>query len=179
MESGSREPRRDIRRSRADIGLVAAFFATFAVLGLVAWGAFSGTGLIISATKDVLPISKVTPTPTTSAGSTGGVGGISVPITSTVVAGSSVVAATSVPEPMSTSPSGLAATKLRVAGTNGDGVYLRRTPGDTNRWVAWPDNTVVDYLNEDQQVNGRTYKKVRDPGGNVGWMPAEYLVPMQ
>lgn len=31
----------------------------------------------------------------------------------------------------------------RVANTGGDGVYLRHTPNLSDRWVAWPDNTLL------------------------------------
>jgi hypothetical protein len=32
-------------------------------------------------------------------------------------------------------------------------------------------------IGEDRQVDGTVWKHVRDPDGNVGWVPAEYLAP--
>lgn len=65
----------------------------------------------------------------------------------------------------------------RVANTNGDGVYLRRTPRADDRLRPWADNTVMIYEGETVQAEGMSWAKVKDPAGNVGWVPVQYLTP--
>lgn len=64
----------------------------------------------------------------------------------------------------------------RVGNTDGDGVYIRSSPSDENRLLAWPDNTVMVLLGPRTDAGGRTWVAVRDPRGNNGWVPAEYLI---
>ena len=64
-----------------------------------------------------------------------------------------------------------------VANTGGDGVYLRRTPKLDARMVAWPDNTTMVDLGEQATGDGLTWRKVRDPRGDVGYVPTQYLAP--
>jgi hypothetical protein len=45
-----------------------------------------------------------------------------------------------------------------------------------DRVTAWPDGTAMTVVGEDRQAEGRTWKNVRDPAGNTGWIPLEYLV---
>lgn len=66
-----------------------------------------------------------------------------------------------------------------VGNTGGDGVYIRRTPRALDRIMAWPDGTAMESLLGDVETEGRLWRKVRDPRGNEGWVPAEYLVPRQ
>jgi hypothetical protein len=65
---------------------------------------------------------------------------------------------------------------LRIANTGGDGVFLRRTPRMLDRLVAWPDATRVESLGETAEGDGLPWVKVRDPSGNVGWVPMQYVV---
>lgn len=64
---------------------------------------------------------------------------------------------------------------LLVANTGGLGVYIRRTLSPSDRIRAWPEGTNMVVVGADQQGEGRTWKNVKDPDGNVGWVPAEYL----
>jgi len=64
-----------------------------------------------------------------------------------------------------------------VANTGGDGVYVRRTPKLDDKVVAWPDNTPMVDLGEQATGDGTTWRKVRDPRGNVGYVPTQYLAP--
>jgi hypothetical protein len=63
----------------------------------------------------------------------------------------------------------------RVANTGGDGVFLRRTPVLADRLVAWPDGTRLVSLEESARGDGLDWQKVRDPRGNVGYVPSRYL----
>lgn len=63
-----------------------------------------------------------------------------------------------------------------VGNTGGEGVYLRRTPVMSDRAVAWPDGTRLEILGDETWSDGRTWRLVRDPSGNVGWVPTAYLV---
>ncbi|MBI4504545.1 MAG: hypothetical protein HY691_03340 [Chloroflexi bacterium] len=66
-----------------------------------------------------------------------------------------------------------------VGNTGGDGVYIRRTTRLADRIMAWPDGTRMESQFDEQQSEGRVWRKVRDPRGNVGWVPAEYLVAVR
>jgi hypothetical protein len=63
----------------------------------------------------------------------------------------------------------------RVANTGGEGVFLRRTPNLADRLVAWPDGTRLQSLGEAATGDGVEWQKVRDPRGNVGYVPTRYL----
>jgi hypothetical protein len=65
---------------------------------------------------------------------------------------------------------------FRVANTDGSGAFLRRTPRLVDRLVAWPDATLLESLGEAAEGDELAWLKVRDPGGNVGCIPARYAV---
>jgi hypothetical protein len=69
--------------------------------------------------------------------------------------------------------------RLVVANTGGDGVFIRKSPSLGDRLHAWPDDTPMQVVGEDRQVGGGIWRNVRDPAGNVGWVPAQYLAPEQ
>ncbi|MHB1004952.1 MAG: hypothetical protein ACYC3S_04830 [Chloroflexota bacterium] len=71
---------------------------------------------------------------------------------------------------------GAGPTTLVVGNTGGDGVWIRRTPAMADRLRTWPDKTAMQVIGADQQAEGKVWKNVKDPAGNVGWIPAEYLV---
>jgi len=83
--------------------------------------------------------------------------------------------ATPQPQPSPTPTIPVPAVTLFVGNTGGDGVYIRRTPAMADKIKAWPDGTPMQIVGPDIQAEGRTWKNVRDPDGNVGWVPAEYL----
>ncbi len=63
-----------------------------------------------------------------------------------------------------------------VANTGGQGVWLRRSPTAGDRVKAWPEGTRMTVVGQDKQAEGLIWKNVKDPAGNVGWVPAQYLV---
>jgi hypothetical protein len=65
----------------------------------------------------------------------------------------------------------------RVANTNGEGVYLRRSPSPGDRLVAWPEGTVLYYGGVSTVGDGVSWLLVVDPAANIGYVPAQYLVP--
>lgn len=67
--------------------------------------------------------------------------------------------------------------KFAVANTGGDGVALRPSPGSDEAIRAWSDGTVMVIVGSDRQEQGSTWRNVRDPEGNVGWVAAAFLVP--
>jgi hypothetical protein len=67
--------------------------------------------------------------------------------------------------------------QIRIGHTGGVGAFVRRTPRLADRLVAWPDATVLEALGETAEGDGLLWIKVRDPGGNLGWIPAAYVLP--
>ena len=65
----------------------------------------------------------------------------------------------------------------KVGNTGGIGVYLRRTPRLTDTLVAWPEGTRLEVVGADAVGDGVRWKQVRDPCGQVGWVPAQYVTP--
>jgi hypothetical protein len=66
---------------------------------------------------------------------------------------------------------------VEVANTDGEGVYLRRTPNMADRLVAWPDGTRLEVIGPDVDGDGRRWKRVRDPSRQEGYVPEQYTVP--
>jgi hypothetical protein len=63
-----------------------------------------------------------------------------------------------------------------MGNTEGQGVYLRRTPRMDDGLVAWPDGTRLEVVGPQTTAEGREWLNVRDPHGQVGWVPAEYVM---
>ena len=63
-----------------------------------------------------------------------------------------------------------------VGNTDGDGVYIRRTRHMEDKIKAWPDGTEMIEISAAVEVENRLWRHVRDPDGNEGYVPAEYLV---
>ena len=65
---------------------------------------------------------------------------------------------------------------LTIGNTDGLGAYVRESPVTGARGIiAWPEGTRLSPLGEAQEQSGRTWVKVQDPKGTVGWVPKEYL----
>lgn len=84
-----------------------------------------------------------------------------------------LAAALAKPAPRSgaTVPSGPA---LRVLGTGGSGLMVRRTPG-AERVASANEGELVADLGERQTVAGREWRRVRAPDGVEGWAAGEFL----
>lgn len=63
-----------------------------------------------------------------------------------------------------------------VSNTLGRGMALRSSPVARDPGKSWPDGTRMRGLGAEQEAYGWTWRFVRDPEGNVGWAPSNYLI---
>jgi hypothetical protein len=68
--------------------------------------------------------------------------------------------------------------RFQVANTGGIGVYIRRTPVLSDHIRAWAEGAIMEQVGPDAVGEGIRFINVRDPDGNVGWIPAAYLIPV-
>ena len=70
---------------------------------------------------------------------------------------------------------------VAVANTGGQGVYLRRQPDWSNKWVVWSEGTKLQVLAAGVSgtgapgASGTGWLQVRDPEGRVGYVPEQYV----
>ena len=87
-----------------------------------------------------------------------------------------VVLPTSVPDATSTPVP--AAPRLMVVGnTDGQGVFLRKTPQLNDKVRAWVDGTKMQVTGGRVESDGVSWLKVTAPDGTEGYIPEQYLVP--
>jgi hypothetical protein len=67
--------------------------------------------------------------------------------------------------------------RVVVAGTDGEGVFLRRTPSLDDRLQAWSDGTRLELLGPDVEHDGLRWTPIRDPCGVAGWVLTRYAAP--
>jgi hypothetical protein len=65
---------------------------------------------------------------------------------------------------------------VRIANTDGQGVFLRASRNPEDRVKAYAERTVMTVLGPSETDGGRTWVPVRAPDGLEGWVPAEYTV---
>jgi hypothetical protein len=63
-----------------------------------------------------------------------------------------------------------------VGNTDGDGVYLRRTPSMADRDTAYVDGTKLIAIGDDVTAEGELWHHVSTPDGKQGYVPAKYTV---
>ena len=63
-----------------------------------------------------------------------------------------------------------------IGNTLGRGMSIRRAPTSADLVRAWPDGTMLEGLGAQQDARGWTWAWVRDPEGNDGWIPTQFLV---
>lgn len=66
--------------------------------------------------------------------------------------------------------------RVRVGNTDGQGVYIRRTPSMADRVRAYPDGTELIVIGEDVFGDGQRWHHVRAPDGLEGYVPVIYTV---
>ncbi len=64
-----------------------------------------------------------------------------------------------------------------VGNTEGQGVFLRRTPNMNDRLRAWMDGARMEIIGPSVESDGLRWAKVRAPDGAEGYIPEQYLVP--
>ena len=64
-------------------------------------------------------------------------------------------------------------TRYVIGLTEGAGAHIRRSAGADESLKAWPEGTEMIVVGPDVT---RLWRNVRDPDGNIGFVPAEYLV---
>jgi hypothetical protein len=82
-------------------------------------------------------------------------------------------AATATPSTASAARSG---DWLVVANTDGEGVFLRRTPSMEDRLEVYDEGTRVQAVGPEVESEGRRWRLVKVEDGAVGWIPSQYLV---
>ncbi|MHB1007191.1 MAG: hypothetical protein ACYC3S_16345, partial [Chloroflexota bacterium] len=87
------------------------------------------------------------------------------------------VVASPTPVPTATSTTTATGATVLVGNTGGDGVWIRKTLTASDRIRSWVDGTKMTVVGADQTAEGRVWKNVKDPAGNVGWVPTQYLIP--
>ena len=75
-------------------------------------------------------------------------------------------------------PPAEAKTWVTVANTAGEGAYLRATPRLTAPLKAWAEGTLLEVAGDDASGDGYRWKRVRDPNGQLGWIAAEFVMPV-
>jgi len=66
--------------------------------------------------------------------------------------------------------------KVWVGNTDGEGVYLRKTPAMADRIKAYPDKTLLVIIGADEDGDGQSWHHVRAPDGDEGYVPVQYTV---
>ncbi len=62
-----------------------------------------------------------------------------------------------------------------VSGTNNEGVRLRGAPGTSGNQIAvLPEGARLEQIGPDREVGGVTWRNVRTPEGQEGWVAAEF-----
>jgi Bacterial SH3 domain len=85
--------------------------------------------------------------------------------------------ATAAPQPTSTpEPAAAASETVWVGNTDGQGVYVRKTPAMADRLRAYPDGTPLTIVGEDVDGDGQHWHHVTTPDGLEGYVPAAYTV---
>ncbi len=71
------------------------------------------------------------------------------------------------------------ATTVWVGNTDGQGVFVRKTPVMADRVRAYPDGTALTVVGDDVDGDGQHWKHVKTPDGLEGYVPSIYTVDAQ
>jgi hypothetical protein len=112
------------------------------------------------------------PTPGPTSGPTAAAAAVSpVPTKPAAVASPSPVA-----KPTATTATAAAIEKVWVGNTDGEGVFVRKTPVMAVRVRAYPDKSLLTIVGEDVDGDGQKWHHVRTPDGVDGYVPVQYTV---
>jgi hypothetical protein len=79
-------------------------------------------------------------------------------------------------KPAPTSTAAQAVDRVWVGNTDGEGVFVRKTPAMADRVRAYPDGTLLNVIGPDVDGEGVKWRHVRAPDGLEGYVPAQYTV---
>lgn len=65
---------------------------------------------------------------------------------------------------------------MYVGNTDGEGVYVRKTPTMDDKLQAYPDGTALTIIGDDVDGDGQHWKHVRTPDGLEGYVHSMYTV---
>jgi hypothetical protein len=83
--------------------------------------------------------------------------------------------ASAAPKPTDT-PKPASSDTVWVGNTDGEGVYIRKTPVMADRVRAYTDGTPLTIIGDDVDGDGQHWKHVRTPDGLEGFVPSTYTV---
>lgn len=84
---------------------------------------------------------------------------------------------TTAPAPAQT-PAAATQRFFTVSGTGGDGIRLRSAPAASGTQIAvYPEGERLEQIGPDREGDGRTWRSVRGPDGNEGFVAAEFTTP--
>jgi hypothetical protein len=63
-----------------------------------------------------------------------------------------------------------------VGNTDGEGVFIRKTPSMDDKVRAYSDGTALTVIGDDVDGDGQHWKHVRTPDGLEGYVPSQYTV---
>ncbi|HEY3060942.1 MAG TPA: hypothetical protein VGL99_18420 [Chloroflexota bacterium] len=86
-----------------------------------------------------------------------------------------VASPSAVAKPTATT-SATALERVWVGNTDGEGVYLRKTPVMADRIKAYPDRTPLTIVDVDVDGDGQQWHHVKAPDGVEGYVPVQYTV---
>ena len=99
------------------------------------------------------------------------------PVPTKPAAAAAVASPSPVAKPTATTASSTSAVeRVWVGNTDGEGVYLRKTPVMADRIKAYPDKTVLVIIDVDVEGDGQSWHHVRAPDAVEGYVPVQYTV---
>jgi hypothetical protein len=113
------------------------------------------------------------PTPGPTSAPTAAVAASAVPTKPAAVAASPSAAAK--PTATTAAPAG-ALEKVWVGNTDGEGVFVRKTPVMADRVRAYPDKTLLTIVGADVDGDGQKWHHVKAPDGVEGYVPVQYTL---
>lgn len=84
--------------------------------------------------------------------------------------------ATPAPKPTNAPESQASSDSVWVGNTDGEGVYVRKTPVMADRLQAYPDGTQLTIIGEDVEGDDQTWKHIKTPDGLEGYVPSTYTL---
>jgi hypothetical protein len=109
-----------------------------------------------------------TPTPATTVAPTAAA------TATTQAAATATATAAPLTKPTSTPEPAASGNSVYVGNTDGEGVFLRKTPVMADRLNAYADGTQLTIIGDDVDGDGQHWHHVRAPDGTEGYVPAVY-----